>query len=358
MTSTRQTHQTPTPTPSPTAMTQETVPTTMRAVVQDGYGSADVLRLDEIDVPTPAEGEVLVRVAAAGLSRGTWHMTTGRPYLMRVIGFGFRRPKNRVAGFDVSGTVVGLGPGVTGFAVGDEVFGMARGSFAEYAVARVDKLAPWPRSLTAEQAAVAPVSAGTALQATYDVAGVESGQTVLVIGASGGVGGYVVQLAKAAGAEVTAVCSPGKADYVRGLGADHVVDHTREDFADGEHRYDVVVDLAGNPSVRRLRRALAPRGTAVIVGGEAGGSLTGGMSRQLRALATSTLVKQRLTMLVSRERAGDLVRLGALVDAGTVRPRVDTTYPLADVPTALRRLEAGTVCGQLAIGVYAGPPPA
>ena len=325
----------------------------MRAIVQKSYGTADVLQPGRIPRPEIAENEVLVRVHAAGLDRGTWHMMAGRPYLLRVIGFGFRRPKNAVAGIDLAGTVVAVGSSVTRFTVGDEVFGMSRGSFAEYAAAREDKLARKPANLSFEQAAVVPISAGTALQALTDAGRVESGQKVLVVGASGGVGSHAVQLAKAFGAEVTGVCSTGKLDLVRSLGADHVVDYTREDFADGVHHYDLVIDIGGNAPLSRLRRALTRTGTLVIVGGEEGGSWTGGFGRSLRAPLLSPFVAQRLTMLASKERASDLVRLTELIEAGKVIPSIDRTYPLERVPDAMRHLETGDVRGKVAITVSA-----
>ena len=321
---------------------------TMRAIVQDTYGSADVLRLARISPPGIADNEVLLRVHAAGLDRGTWHFMTGRPYLLRLVS-GIRRPKNPVPGRDVAGTVVALGSAVTRFSAGDEVFGIGQGSFAEYAVARADKLARKPANATFEQAAVVPVSALTALQALTDVGRVEQGQKVLVIGASGGVGSYAVQLAKAFGAEVTGVCSPTKLDLVRSLGADHVIDYTRDDFADGVHRYDLILDIAGNPALSRLRRALTPTGTAVIVGGEEGGSWAGGIDRQLRALALSRFVRQRLTSLICKERSSDLERLTELIEAGKVTPSIDRTYPLDQVPEAMRHLEAGKARGKVAI---------
>jgi NADPH:quinone reductase-like Zn-dependent oxidoreductase len=250
----------------------------MRAIVQDRYGTAEVLRLEQVPRPGTASAEVLLRVHSAGVARGTWHLMTGKPYAGRLV-FGLRRPKDRVPGMDVAGTVVAVGAAVTRFAEGDEVFGFGKGSFAEYAVAREDRLARKPASLTFEQAAVVPVSAATALQALTDVGRLRSGQSVLVIGASGAVGGYAVQVAKALGATVTGVASTGKLDFVRSLGADHVIDYTRGDWADGVRRYDLVLDIAGNPALSRLRRALTPAGTAVIVGGEEGGNLTGGMNR-------------------------------------------------------------------------------
>jgi NADPH:quinone reductase-like Zn-dependent oxidoreductase len=322
---------------------------TMRAIVQDRYGTADVLRLEQVGIPTAAAGEVLVRVHAAGIDRGTWHLLTGRPYLMRIMGFGFRAPKNRVPGLDVAGTVVAVGSAVTRFAVGDEVFGISRGSFAEYAVAREDKLARKPANLNFEQAAVVPISGITALQALRDSGHIQPGQRVLVIGASGGVGSYAVQLAAAAGAQVTGVASTSKLDLVRSLGAAHVVDYTRDDFADGTNRYDLVLDIGGNATLSRLRRALAPRGTLVIVGGEDGGNLTGGFGRQLRAVALSPFLRQRLTMLASKERGTDLGPLTDLIDAGALTPTLERVYPLEQAADALRHLEAGSVRGKLAI---------
>lgn len=324
---------------------------TMRAIVQDSYGSADVFVLAQVARPEIADNEVLVHVEAAGLDRGTWHMMAGRPYLLRLLGFGFRRPKNRVPGLDVAGTVVAVGSSVTRFSPGDEVFGISRGSFAEYAAVLEDKLARKPANLTFEQAAVVPISAGTALQALTDAGGVEQGQQVLIIGASGGVGSYAVQLAKAFGAEVTGVCSTAKLDLVRSLGADHVVDYNREDFARGTSRYDLVLDIGGNSSLSRLRSALTPTGTLVIVGGEEGGKWTGGFGRSLRAPLLSPFVRQRLTMLASKERAGDLERLSPLIEAGKVVPSIDRTYPLDRVAEAMRHLEAGEVRGKVAITI-------
>ena len=280
----------------------------------------------QIPRPAIADDEVLVEVRAAGLDRGTWHMMAGQPYLLRVIGFGFRRPKNLVPGLDVAGTVAAIGSAVTRFPPGDEVFGISRGSFAEYAAALEDKLAPQPANLTFEQAAVVPISGGTALQA-LTAGRVEDGQRVLVIGASGGVGSYAVQLAKAFGAEVTGVCSTAKLDLVRSLGADHVIDYTREDFADGGPGYDLILDVGGNSPLSRLRRALTPNGTLVIVGGEEGGKWTGGFGRSLRAPLLSPFVGQRLTMLASKERATDQERLTPLLEAGTLTPTLDRTSP-------------------------------
>lgn len=333
-------------------------PPTMKAVVQDSYGSAAVLRLAQIARPAIADNEVLLRVQAAGLDRGTWHLMTGRPYLVRVAS-GFRRPRKPVPGLDVAGTVVDVGAAVTAFRAGDEVFGFSSGSFAEYAVARQDKLARKPAGATFEQSAVVPVSAVTALLALVDVGGVRPGEKVLVTGASGGVGSYAVQLAKAFAAEVTGVCSTAKLDFVRSLGADHVIDYTKDDFADGTRRYDLILDIAGNPAISRLRRALAPGGTVVMVGGEEGGSLTGGMDRLLRALVLSPLLRHRLKMVVPRQRASDLDRLTELIEAGTVTPSIDRAYPMDQAAEAMRYLAAGQAQGKIVITTGAsGPGPA
>jgi NADPH:quinone reductase-like Zn-dependent oxidoreductase len=323
----------------------------MRAIVQDRYGSTDALRLAEIDKPEIAANEVLLKVRAAGMDRGTWHVMTGQPYLMRVMGFGFRGPKNPVAGLDVAGTVVAVGSDVTRFQVGDEVFGISRGSFAEYAAAREDKLAHKPAGLSFEQAAVVPVSALTAIQGLRDAGRIKAGQRVLIIGASGGVGTYAVQLAKAFGAEVTGVCGTAKVDLVRSIGADHVVDYTQEDFSDSVTRYDLILDIGGNSRLSRLRRALAPTGTLAIVGGEEGGRLIGGFDRQIRAVLLSLFVGQRLTMVASKEHYADLEPLSQLIEAGKLTPIIGQTYPLAEVPNAMRHLESGHARGKTAITI-------
>jgi NADPH:quinone reductase-like Zn-dependent oxidoreductase len=322
----------------------------MQAIVQNTYGSADVLRLARISVPDIAASEVLLRVHSAGVDRGAWHLMTGKPYLLR-LAFGIHKPKNPVRGREVAGTVVAVGSAVSRFAPGDEVYGIGRGTFAEYAAAREDKLARKPANATFEQAAAAPVSALTALQALTDVGRVKHGDKVLVIGASGGVGSHAVQLAKALGADVTGVCSTAKFDLVRSLGADHVIDYSTEDFADGKHRYDLILDIAGNPAPSRLRRALAPTGTAVLIGGEQGGSLTGGLGRQLRARALSLFVRQRLTTVLCKERSADLERLAELIDAGKLTPSVERSYPLDQVAEAMHHLDAGKACGKIAVTI-------
>ena len=321
----------------------------MQAIVQAGYGSADVLHAEEIDRPAATEGEVLVRVGAAGLDRGTWHLMAGQPYLIRLVS-GLRKPKNPVPGLDVAGTVVAAGPGVTRFKAGDEVFGIGQGSFAEYARARADKLARKPANLTFDQAAAVAVSGLTALQGLRDAGRLQPGQNVLIIGASGGVGTFAVQIARALGAQVTGVCSTAKTGLVTSIGAHHVIDYTRDDYTNGAQRYDLILDIAGNTALSRLRRALTRTGTLVIAGGEDTGRWTG-MSRQLRALALSPFTGQRLTMLLSRQRRADLDRLAELIEAGDITPVIGGTYPLQQAPDAMRSLEAGHARGKLVITV-------
>jgi NADPH:quinone reductase-like Zn-dependent oxidoreductase len=324
----------------------------MKAAVQDTYGPVDVLELREIDQPVPKDNEVLVRVHAAGVDPGVWHLMTGLPYLVRVMGYGLRTPKLGIRGRDVAGRVAAVGTNVTQVQAGEEVFGIGEGSFAEYVCARADKLAPKPANLTFEQAAAVPISGLTALQGLRDTGGVQPGQRVLIIGAAGGVGSFAVQLAKAFGAAVTGVCSTTKVDLVRSLGAEEVIDYTREDFADGARRWDLIVDTAGRRSLAHLRRALAPRGTLVIVGGEGGGRWLGGFDRQiLRAPILSALVRQRLRPFVSKERREDLVVLKELIEAGKVTPVIDRTYPLSEAPAAIRYLQEGHARGKVVITV-------
>ena len=324
---------------------------TMKAMVRDRYGSADVLELRDIDKPEIADDEVLVRVRAAGVDRGVWHVMTGLPYPIRLAGYGRRAPKTPVLGADVAGVVEAVGNDVTRFQPGDEVFGIGKGAFAEYARAPENKLAPKPANLTFEQAAAVAISGLTALQGLRDHGRVEPGQKVLITGASGGVGTFAVQLAKAFGAEVTGVCSTTKVDMVRALGADRVIDYTREDFADGQRRYDVILDIGGNPSLSRLRRALAPKGTLVIVGGETGGRWLGGYDRQLRALLLSRFVSQKLATFISRENYQDLIALKELIESGKITPVIDRTYPLTEAPQAIRYLEQGHARGKLVITI-------
>jgi NADPH:quinone reductase-like Zn-dependent oxidoreductase len=321
----------------------------MRAIVQDSYGLGDQWRLAEIDRPDIADSEVLVRVHAAGMDRGTWHAMTGLPYLGRLY-FGLRKPKRPVPGLDVAGTIVAIGTDVTRFAVGDEVFGISKGSFAEYAAAREDRLVPKPSNITLEQAAVVAISGLTALQSLRDAGRVKAGQRVLIIGASGGVGTFAVQIAKTFGADVTGVCSTSKTDLVTSIGADHVIDYTQDDFADGQQRYDLILDIGGNSPLARLRDALTPRGTLVIVGGEDSGRWTG-MRRQLHALAVSPLARQRLTIRIPKETHADIEQLAELCKDGQLTPVIDRTFPLSEAADAIRYLEAGRARGKIAIAV-------
>ena len=283
----------------------------MSAIVQEKYGAQpeEVLRLSQVEKPTAADDEILVRVRAASLDQGTWHLMTGLPYLIRAIGFGLRRPKAPNPGRSLAGTVASVGTNVTEFAPGDEVYGSCDGSFAEYSVVPAAQLARKPTNLSFEEAATVPISAVAALQAVRDNAGVQPGQKVLIIGASGGVGAFAVQIAKAFGTEVTGVSSTNNLDLVRALGADHVIDYTRDDFANGEHQYDAILDTGGHARLSRLRRALTPRGTLVIVGSETDGRWLGGFDRPLRARLLSLFVSQKLEMLISSENAKDLVAL-------------------------------------------------
>ena len=326
---------------------------TMKAIVQDVYGSAEVLGLREIDRPVPAAGEVLIEVVAAAVDPGVWHLMTGRPYLVRALGFGVRAPKVRVRGRDFAGRVDAVGSDVTTFKPGDEVFGTAEGTFAGYVCAREDRIALKPANISFEQAAATPISGMTALQGIRDAGKVTAGQSVLVIGAAGGVGSFAVQIAKAFGATVTGVCSTSKLELVRSIGADHVIDYTRGDFLDGKRRFDVILDTAGNRPVSRLRRALTPKGTLVIVGGEGGGGpWLAGFDRQLfRAPLLSMFVGQSLRALTSRESSADLAALSKLIESGKVTPLIDRVYSLSDAPDAIRYLAEGHARGKVVIKV-------
>lgn len=323
----------------------------MRAVLQSGYGSFDVLRVGTAARPRPAGGEVIVRVHAAGITRGDWHLMTGRPYLMRLMGFGFSAPTSPVPGLDVAGTVVEVGAKVTRFAVGDAVFGIARGAFAEYAAAREDKLVRKPAGVSFEDAAVSPVSGITALQALRDAGRLLAGERVLVVGASGGVGAFAVQIARAMGAQVDGVCSASKLDLVRALGAQDVFDYARADFTDGTRHWDLVLDVGGNTPLARLRRALRPNGRIVFVGGENGGDWTGGLGRPLGALLLGCFVKQRFAMQATREGAEDMAHIAAYLESGIVKPPIDRRIGLDGVSDALRDLEAGRVRGKIVVVV-------
>jgi NADPH:quinone reductase-like Zn-dependent oxidoreductase len=324
----------------------------MNAIVQERYGSTDVLELQDVETPVAGRDEVLLQVQAAGVDQGVWHVMAGLPYMIRMMGYGLRAPRDRIRGMDVAGRVEAVGTNVTEFRRGDEVFGTCQGSFAEYACARRDTVALKPANLTPEQAAAVPISGCTAVQALRDKGKVRPGHRVLIIGAGGGVGTFAVQLAKAFGAEVTGVCSTAKVDLVKSIGADHAIDYTREDFTDGRERFDVILDTAGNRSLSRLRRALARRGTLVIVGGEGGGKWTGGFERQvLQAPIVSLFVEQKLRPVIATAGSEDLDALKALIEAGEVVPVVDQTYPLREVPDAIRYMRAGHARGKLVIAI-------
>jgi NADPH:quinone reductase-like Zn-dependent oxidoreductase len=334
------------------AVTEQGTPRTMRAVVQDRYGSDPdaVLAVGQVARPTIGDDDVLVRVSAAGVDMGTWHCMTGMPYAMRLTGFGLRSPRALNPGRALAGTVEAVGRSVTSVSPGDEVYGSGDGSFAELAAVPADQLARKPWNLTFVQSAAVPISGATALQALRK-AGVQPGQRVLVVGASGGVGSFAVQIAKAMGASVTGVCSAPKIDLVEALGADRVVDHLEEDFADGSHEHDVIVDTGGSRRLADLRRALAPRGTLVIVGGETGGSWFGGFDRSLRAVLLSSFVGQTLGMLASTEEAAGLGALRELIESGQVTPAIDRTFPMADAAGAIRHVREGRSRGKVVITI-------
>lgn len=320
----------------------------MKALVQDRYGTGDVLRLDDVEQPTAQAGQVLVRVVAAGMDRGAWHFMTGQPYLMRILGFGLRAPSVRVPGTNFAGVVTAVGPGGRGFSPGDEVYGAARGAFAEYVVAPADRVAPKPPQLSFEQAAVLPYPSFAAMQALRDHGHVRPGHRVLVVGASGAVGSIAVQLGVAFGAKVTGVCSGRHAGLVRSLGATHVVDHTRTDITDVARRFDLVLDIGGRTPVSKLRSVLTPTGRLVIVGGE-GDRWIGGVQRQLWAVALSAFVPQTLTAFVVQERACELLRVNELVEAGKVAPRLGQSFALVDGAAAVAAFERGSGAARIVL---------
>lgn len=324
----------------------------MKAIMQDTYGPAEVLQLRDTRKPVPDEGRVLLRVRAAGVDPGVWHLMTGLPYLGRIV-LGVRKPKSRIRGRDVAGEVVEVGTGVSGFKAGDEVFGTCGGSFAEYVCVDPNRLALKPASLSFVQAAAIPTSGCAALLALRDAAKVAVGEHCLIIGAAGGIGTFAVQLAKAFGARVTGVCSTSKMDLVTRLGADDVVDYVNEDFTDRPERYDVIVDLAGNRQLSRLRTALTPNGRLVLAGGENGGRTLGGMERVLWAALLSPFGRQRLTGLMSKEDPKNLRYLAELAEAKDISPVIDRTYRLAEAPEAIRSLMLGNARGKFVIDMDA-----
>ena len=331
----------------------------MKALVQETYGPVENLRVREWARPAPGEKDVLVRVRAAGVDPGVWHVVTGKPYMVRLMGLGLSRPKVPVAGWDAAGVVEGVGPGVTRFAIGDEVFGNCgiggSGTFAEYACLPVGSCAPKPASLTFEEAAALPVSACTALQAVRDIGKVGAGTQVLVLGAGGGVGHYAVQLAKVFGGRVTGVCSTSKVEFVRGLGADDVIDNTRAGGGAGGRRWDVIIDTAGRRSLAELRRVLAPRGVLAVVGGEGGNPWTGGFLESMVATSAISLwSSQKLRTVSSTVTADDLLRLKGLAEAGKLRPAVERRYALEEAALALGELEKGHARGKSVVVIGGG----
>ena len=321
----------------------------MKAIIQDRYGAAaDVWQLKELPTPQPGRDKVVVRVHAAAVDVGAWHLLSGRPYLVRLMGFGFRGPKVKIPGMGLAGTVEAVGAGVTSLKPGDEVFGWSDGAFAEHVEASPETLLPKPRNITFEQAAATPVSGITALNALQEAA-VKAGQRVLITGAGGGVGSFAVQIAKARGARVTGVCSPAKVEFVRSIGADEVIDYTREDFTRNGQWYDAIIDTAGRRSLGRLRRALTPTGSLVLVGGEGGDAILGGFDRQIRAALLSRFVRQNLRMLMSVERKEDLAVLKELIEGGSLCPQVDRTFPLAHAAAAIDHLHSGRPMGKVAL---------
>jgi NADPH:quinone reductase-like Zn-dependent oxidoreductase len=324
----------------------------MQAVVQDTYGTADVMQLRQIDMPSIGDGEVLIRVRAAGVGPADWAIMSGLPYVARPI-YGLRKPKIGVRGTDVAGTIEAVGPGVTRFRVGDDVFGWCTGSYAEFAAASEGTLALKPANLTFEQAAALPMAGTVALQAIRDHGKVRAGQTVLINGASGGIGTFAVQIAKSLGAHVTAVASTRNLDLVRSIGADEVVDYTKEDFTKSGRRYDMILDNVANHSLSELRRALTPNGTLVPNGGNFGNRWLAGGGRVLSARLVSRFVSQTLRPFLVTQTLDDLAALKELVEAGTLTPVIDRAFPLSDAREALRHVGEGHARGKTAITMTA-----
>jgi NADPH:quinone reductase-like Zn-dependent oxidoreductase len=324
---------------------------TMNAIVQPAYGSAEVLRFEEVERPALGDGEVLVRVHAASVCKGDVHLLTGTPYLLRLM-FGLRRPKRRIAGQDVAGTVEAVGAHVTALKPGDEVYGQVPGgAFAEYVCAPANLFAPKPANVTFEQAASVPISGLTALQGLRDAGQLKPGQKVLINGASGGVGTFAVQIAKALGAEVTAVCSTRHVDKVRSLGADRVIDYTREDFARGSERYDVMLDLVGNRSLADCRTVLAPKGVFVSSAGSPGGNWIGPIVWMLKVMVAGMSGSQKMTLLMAMPRRDDLLFLRALIEAGKVTPVIEHRFALRETAAAMRHVAEGHSQGKTVVFV-------
>jgi NADPH:quinone reductase-like Zn-dependent oxidoreductase len=318
----------------------------MRAIVQDRYGPPEVLELREVERPVVGDGDVLVRVRAASVNPQDWHLMRASPFIVRATGTGLRAPTNPIRGTDAAGEVEAVGKDVTRLRPGDEVFGWCQGAFAEFVCADESHFVPKPADFSFENAAALPLAGCTALQGLRDTGAVEPGQEVLIIGAGGGVGTFAVQIAKALGCRVTGVCSTAKLDLVRSLGADHAIDYTREHFARGEQRYDLILQLAGTAPPSACRRALTPTGTLALSSGE---GRFAGIDRVLRALVSSPLVRQRLRPFLTKETTEDLETLSSLVEAGKVTPVIDKTYPLSGVPEAIAYVEEGHARGKVVI---------
>jgi len=323
----------------------------VKAIVQDRFGSPDVLQLADTDLPEAGAGDVLVRVHAAALNPADWHILRGDPLVARLMGVGLTKPKARVAGIDAAGVVEAAGSDVRGLRTGDEVLGFCRGAFAEYACAAADMVVPKPAGLTFEQAAAVPVAATTALRGIRDVGGVTAGQRVLVTGAGGGVGTYAVQIAAALGAEVTGVCSTRNVELVRSIGAAHVIDYTTDDFTDGRTHYDLIFDNVSSLPLSRLRQALTPKGTLVLNGGGSPGHVFGPVAGILRAVVANAFVSQRLRPLPSRQNREELLAVTGLIEDGKLTPVVDRTYPLANTAEGLRHVEQGHARGKAIVTV-------
>jgi NADPH:quinone reductase-like Zn-dependent oxidoreductase len=326
----------------------------VKAIVRDNYGPSDVLELEDLGKPEPGDGEVLVRVHATSVNPADWHILRGDPYVSR-LQLGLREPKDKVLGCDVAGRVETVGKNVTMLRPADEVFGSpfmhGFGAFAEHLGISEDLLAPKPANLSFEQAAAVPLAASTALQGLRDHGRIEPGHKVLIVGASGGVGTFAVQIAKSFDTEVTGVCSTRNVEMVRTLGADHVIDYTKEDFAQSGRRYDLIFQLAGTRSPSECRRALTPKGTLVLSSGESDGRWIGPIGRIIKALVLSPFVSQKMVSFTVKPNKEDLLFLRQLIEGGKLAPVIDRTYPLAEVPEAIRYLEEGHARGKVVISV-------
>lgn len=324
----------------------------MRAITQQVYGSVDVLELQDVPMPVAGKKEVVVKVEAAGIDAGVWHIVAGRPLVMRLAGYGIRKPKHAIPGMAFAGRITEIGSGVTSFSLGDVVYGVAKGAFAEFARAQVDRIASIPVGLTPEQAAALPISATTALKAVRDVGRVLPGQRVLVLGAGGGVGSFAVQISRAFEAEVTGVCSTEKVEFVRSLGAKEVVDYKHDDLARFAGQFELVIDTGGGRTLKTLRRLLTRQGSLVIVGAEGvGGPLLGGADRGMRAGIVSLFVPQRMTGLLGIDKTENLNELAELVAANKVSPAIDRVFPLSEAANAIRYVESRQALGKVVISI-------